>query len=131
MGYGFYFVDARRPAGYMVLATCDKRGCGAEIDRGLGYLCGTVPGQFHGGPGCGRYYCGDHLGPVGPRGGCSHPRGHKTWGLTLSCMVANPDGSIVCLTRSGHDGPHAWEEEREMPEPTPNPGSTEEPRHAE
>lgn len=109
MGYGYYTVDLGRPAGYMVLATCDKRGCENEIDRGLGYLCGNDPGQFGGGPGCGRYYCEDHGGWVGPRGGCPHPRGPKAWGKTLSCMVENADGSVVCLDRAGHDGVHAWD----------------------
>jgi hypothetical protein len=105
MGYGFYMVD-RRPAGYMVLATCDRRGCDAEIDRGMGYLCGAEPGQGHAEPGCGRYYCEDHEGWIGSRGGCTH-RGRKAWGRTLSCMAENADGSVVCLDRAGHDTPHA------------------------
>ena len=108
MGYGYYTVDFGRPAGYMVLATCDKRGCDAEIDRGLGYLCGDSPGMFNGEPGCGRYYCGDHLGWIGPRGGCPHPRGFRYWGRTLSDMVESPDGQHVCLDPIGHEGPHAW-----------------------
>jgi hypothetical protein len=118
MGYGFYTVsawDARRPsigtrpAGYMVLATCDKRGCHEEIDRGLSYLCGDDPhGPMDDAPGCGRYFCGKHSTFVGPRGGCPH-RGKRAWGRTLSCMVSNVDGSIVCLDRAGHDTPHAWE----------------------
>jgi len=105
MGYGFYTVDFERPSGYMVLATCDKRGCDNEIDRGLGYLCGSEPGLFNG-DGCGRYYCEDHLGFVGPRGGCAHPRGFRYWGRTLACMEPNRDGSIVCLNRVGHAGRH-------------------------
>ena len=112
MGYGFYFVDDDRPAGYLVLATCDRRGCEAGIDRGLGYLCGSDPGQFNGEPGCGRYYCGQHLSGVGPRGGCSHPRGFRCWGRTLSCMASDADGSNVCLDRAGHDGDHAWARKR-------------------
>ena len=108
MGYGYYEAGGR-PCGYMVLATCDKRGCEAEIDRGLGYLCGTEPGwPYENGVGCQRYYCGDHLSFVGPRGGCSHPRSYGAWGRTLSDMVPNADGSIVCLDPVGHDGPHAW-----------------------
>ena len=112
MGYGFYHVlgwDGVRAAGYMVLATCDQRGCDEEIDRGLGYLCGDSPhGPMDAEPGCGRYYCGDHLGGVGERGGCRH-RGTRAWGDTLSCMAANGDGSAVCLDRRGHAGPHAWD----------------------
>jgi hypothetical protein len=46
MGYGYYTVGCigygrdeaiSRPAGYMVRATCDRRGCDAVINRGLGY----------------------------------------------------------------------------------------------
>lgn len=116
MGYGFYQVRwgeptpayDDRPGGYMVLATCDKRGCDEGIDRGLGYICGDDPhGPFDMAPGCGRYYCADHGGWVGPRGGCPH-RGKRAWGRTLSDMVPNADGSVVCLDRIGHDGPHAW-----------------------
>jgi hypothetical protein len=124
MGYGFYFVDSApygstRPAGYGVVATCDKRGCAAEIDRGLGYLCGTEPhGPLDESPGCGRYFCADHLGWVGPRGGCSH-RQSRPYGLTLACMAArltfDPDhpewtqGATYCLFRVDHEGPHAFE----------------------
>lgn len=104
MGYGYYVVDGR-PAGYGVLATCDRRGCNEEIDRGLAYLCGTDPGRF-GERGCGRYYCDKHLGYVGPRGGCKH-RGDHEWGDTLSCMEPDEDG-VVCLYRKGHFEPHAW-----------------------
>lgn len=116
MGYGYYTVGgfgygtdgSPRPAGYMVQATCDRRGCDAEINRGLGYLCGEVPhDRWDDEPGCGRYYCEDHGGWVGPRGGCAH-RGIKAWGRVLSDLVPNPDGSVVCCDREGHEGPHAW-----------------------
>jgi hypothetical protein len=111
MGYGYYTIHhygQDRPAGHMVLATCDRRGCDVEIDRGLGYICGQSPhDRFDAAPGCGRYYCGSHEGWIGPRGGCSH-RGDKAWGTTLSCMEPNSERSVVCLYRSGHRGPHAW-----------------------
>ena len=101
MGYAFYFVG-ERAAGYGVLATCDKRGCDAEIDRGLGYLCGDEPhGPFDEVAGCGRYFCGDHLGL-----GCHHQQG-RSWGETLACMVQDDEGTY-CLSRRGHDGLHAW-----------------------
>lgn len=116
MGYGFYTVRwgaEERPAGYMVIAECDRRGCHVQIDRGLGYLCGGDQGagphdMFSDESGCGRYYCGQHSGWVGPRGGCSHGRRGKAWGRTLSDMVPNADGTIVCLDLTGHSGPHAW-----------------------
>lgn len=105
MGYGYYEAGGR-PAGHLVLATCDKHGCGAEIDRGLGYLCGDEPEGHGRSTGCGGYFCSEHLAAVGPRGGCRH-RGRQ-WGQTLSDLVPNADGSIVCCDRIGHDGDHAW-----------------------
>ena len=48
-----------RPIGYAWPAVCDYPGCDRRIDRGLGYVCGTM----HGGEdGCGRYYCDTHGG---------------------------------------------------------------------
>ena len=114
MGYGYYLVSdytygGTRPGGYYVLATCDRRGCENEIDRGLGFLCGSQPhGPLDAADGCGRYHCSDHDSYVGPRGGCSH-RGKKAWGRTLSCMKPNENGFIVCTTRAGHSEPHGWE----------------------
>jgi len=108
MGYGFYFVSDGRPAGYVVLATCDKRGCNAEISRGLGSLCGTAPhARWSGDPGCGMYFCGNHLGSVGDRGGCPHRRQQEATGIVLSDMEHAPNGDY-CLDRIGHDGLHAW-----------------------
>lgn len=113
MGYGFYVIGGR-PCGYMVIATCDRRGCERQIDRGLGYLCGGDSGAEPGrpgidaGPGCHRYYCAEHGGFVGPRGGCKHPRSSRAWGRTLSDMVPNPEGDIVCLDPVGHPSVHAW-----------------------
>lgn len=108
MGYAFYFNEDGRPAGYGVMATCDKRGCDNRIDRGLGYLCGDDPhGIYSDEPGCGRYYCPEHLSWVGPRGGCSHRRRGKAWGETLACMVQDKEGTY-CLYHKQHRGPHAW-----------------------
>jgi hypothetical protein len=58
MGWAFCGTDDRgREIGYGVAATCDYPGCEEPIDRGLGYVCGTM----HGGEqGCGRYFCGSH-----------------------------------------------------------------------
>jgi hypothetical protein len=111
MGYGFYFITdnatgEERPAGYYVEATCDKRGCDAEIDRGMGYCCGE-PGSFE--TGCGRYFCGSHLGLPGPRGGCQH-RQSQPWGKTLACMGYDPIRRLYCCRRSGHPGP-CWVDE--------------------
>jgi hypothetical protein len=58
MGYAFYELPDGREAGYGVEAVCDEPGCAEEIDRGLGYLCGTDPGEPE--DGCGGYFCGAH-----------------------------------------------------------------------
>lgn len=55
----------KRDIGYGVPATCDHPGCGAKIDRGLGYVCG---GQPYGGDfGCGLYFCPKHKKTAGDR----------------------------------------------------------------
>lgn len=57
MGWGSGFVNGRE-VGYNIADICNKSGCMQTIDRGLGYLCGSM----HGDPedGCGDYFCGDH-----------------------------------------------------------------------
>ncbi|MFH8405530.1 hypothetical protein ACH4FX_12255 [Streptomyces sp. NPDC018019] len=63
MGYMYYEVTRQDgvtiEAGYGVPAVCEKDGCDEEINRGLGCLCGEVPGGDE--YGCGRYFCGWHL----------------------------------------------------------------------
>jgi len=59
MGWSIGFdSDWNRDIGYGVPATCDHPGCGAEIDRGLAYVCGGQP--YGGDHGCGLYFCSDH-----------------------------------------------------------------------
>jgi hypothetical protein len=57
--------DWGRDIGYGVPATCDHPGCGAEIDRGLSYVCGGQP--YGGEHGCGLYFCAAHLRYAGSR----------------------------------------------------------------
>ncbi len=57
MGWAYYEMDGR-PCGYSVEAECDREGCATRIDRGLGYLCGNMPGGDE--EGCGGYFCGVH-----------------------------------------------------------------------
>jgi hypothetical protein len=62
MGYAHYSVARRGEeieAGYGVEDVCNQEECPAEIDRGLGYLCGRTPGGDE--YGCGGYFCGSHL----------------------------------------------------------------------
>lgn len=60
MGWQVGF-DSRwnRDIGYGVPSVCDRPKCGAEIDRGLSYVCGSDP--YGGEHGCGLYFCGEHL----------------------------------------------------------------------
>lgn len=47
-----------REVGYSVEAACDSPKCGAEIHRGLAYICGSLPdSQF----GCAGFFCYEHL----------------------------------------------------------------------
>lgn len=49
----------QRDIGYGVPAYCDHPKCVAEIDRGLGHVCG---GEAYGGEkGCGLFFCSSHL----------------------------------------------------------------------
>ena len=60
MGWSIgYDTNWKRDVGYGVPATCDFPCCGAEIDRGLSYVCGGEP--YGGGHGCGLYFCTKHL----------------------------------------------------------------------
>lgn len=58
----------KRDIGYGVPAICDRPGCGADIDRGLGYVCGGEP--YGGEHGCGLFFCGEHLWVGGERQQC-------------------------------------------------------------
>jgi hypothetical protein len=49
----------QRDIGYGVPAICDRARCGAAIDRGLSYVCGSDPRG--GDRGCGLYFCGECL----------------------------------------------------------------------
>ena len=55
-----------RDIGYGVPSNCDHPKCNNDIDRGLGYVCGSDPrgGEY----GCGLYFCGQHLFYHQPRG---------------------------------------------------------------
>jgi len=54
-----YDENWKRDIGYGVPATCDYPECGAEIDRGLSFVCGSEP--YGGEHGCGLYFCEKHL----------------------------------------------------------------------
>jgi hypothetical protein len=59
MGWSLGYDDNwKRDIGYGVPAHCDHPGCSAEIDRGLGYVCGGEP--YGGEHGCGLFVCSEH-----------------------------------------------------------------------
>jgi len=94
MGYGYYTLPDGREAGYGVEATCDKDGCSAKIDRGLGYLCGEQPDGWRNEEdwGCGNYYCGPH----------QHDHDCKN----AECGAYPLEGNDPCERLTGHEGPH-------------------------
>lgn len=92
MGWAYCGTDYYgREIGYGIPATCDRRGCDVEIDRGLAYVCGEMHhGPFDDEPGCGRYYCEADRGWLGARGGCRH-RGKRAWGTTKCQLLRDTD----------------------------------------
>lgn len=58
MGYAVYERNGR-DCGYGVPSKCDQPGCEADINRGIDYCCGELPGG--GEHGCGLYFCYKHL----------------------------------------------------------------------
>lgn len=60
MGWAFCGTDSKgRQMGYGVEAECDHPECQVQIDRGLGYCCGSMH-EGSNEDGCGGYYCGAH-----------------------------------------------------------------------
>lgn len=65
MGWSIgYDENWKRDIGYGVPATCDHPGCGAEINRGLGYVCAEER-PYGGENGCGLYFCVKHSNVMG------------------------------------------------------------------
>ncbi|NGO76769.1 hypothetical protein G6045_13995 [Streptomyces sp. YC504] len=84
MGYAHYTVyrnGEEIEAGYAVESTCEEPNCPTSIDRGMGYLCGDIPGgdEF----GCGGYFCGAHLympAATSPGNRCARCRDNRAGG---------------------------------------------------
>ncbi len=93
MGYSYYTLPDGREAGYGVEATCDSPVCEAQIDRGMGYLCGEAPNGWRDEdePGCGKYYCGQHS----FNHQCTHPQCPK-----------ETDNGDICELAAEHEGDH-------------------------
>lgn len=58
MGYAFCGKINEREVGYGVEAVCDHPDCDAEIDRGMGYACGSDHGETE--FSCSGYFCEKH-----------------------------------------------------------------------
>lgn len=81
MGWSIgYDSNWNRDIGYGVPAYCDHPDCKAEIDRGLGYVCGGEP--YGGEHGCGLYVCEHHSEYAGAK------RDHVR--LCLACRFGKP-----------------------------------------
>jgi hypothetical protein len=57
MGWSYGIVNGKE-VGYSVPDVCNHPECDVEIDRGLSYACGDMPGS---GLGCDGFFCGKHL----------------------------------------------------------------------
>jgi len=57
MGWSYGEVNGK-PVGYSVPDVCNHPECDVEIDRGLSYACGDMPGD---GLGCDGFFCDEHL----------------------------------------------------------------------
>lgn len=92
-----------REVGYAIAAVCDYPGCREVIDRGLGFLCGDI---HNGETGCGRYFCFDHRGSLGPKGGCQHK--FKGYGITF-CQPMLDVMSLEVYCACGYEHSVKWE----------------------
>ena len=73
-----YDTNWQRDIGYGVPAYCDHPGCGAEINRGLAYVCCSQ--QPYGGEyGCGLYFCEKHRGITCRHDGFEPTPDHPDW----------------------------------------------------
>lgn len=104
MGYAYYILVDGREAGYGVEAKCDKDVCDADIDRGLGFLCGRSPNGFRDFAewGCGNYFCMNHLHAAGHD--CPQPQCFADWrkdGVYDMCELAAEPGTDYCEEHQG------------------------------
>lgn len=101
-----------RDVGYGVPAYCDHPKCKAEIDRGLGYICGDGPygeSDEDGQDGCGLFFCDEH------GGGSRCPRCRASKAPYKRIKPEHPQWLIFKLND------HSWKEWRdENPEEVAN-----------
>lgn len=91
MGYSVgWDSNWKRDIGYGVPSICDHPGCTTEIDRGLGYVCGSGP--YGGEHGCGLFFCGAHLASYTRRTDVGGPRLNLSVSLCERCGKKSKKG---------------------------------------
>src|SRR6185312_4070071 len=98
----------KRDIGYGVPATCDRPGCGREINRGLAHVCGSEP--YGGEHGCGLYFCKEHLRTAGDARDnvelCS-----KCYSGSGGCFEPAPDRPEWISHKLTHESWQQWRDE--------------------
>lgn len=109
MGWAIgYDENWKRDVGYGVPSNCDHPGCAEQIDRGLGYICGSDVGG--GDKGCGLFFCGKHMRATGICVRCSH---------NAEPFTPTPDTAEWIAHKLAHDSWAQWRSEN--PEWVANP----------
>lgn len=110
MGWSIgYDTNWHRDIGYGVPAVCDHPHCDAQIDRGLGHVCGSDP--YGGDYGCGLFFCWGHLSYRSPRGAdrsvanCVRCLNYK------SSFKPKPDTAEWLNWKLTHESWEAWRQE--------------------
>lgn len=91
----------KRDIGYGVPAYCDHPDCNEEIDRGLGYVCGSEP--YGGDKGCGLYFCSNHA--AGYKHRCDRCQKNK------SPFQPKPDHTTWINHKMTHESWKEWRNE--------------------
>lgn len=93
----------KRDIGYGVPAYCDHPGCKAEIDRGLGYVCGD---DLYGGErGCGLFFCADHQVGYDQTCACCAPKKRRKF------FTASPDHPEWIAFKLSDESWQKWRDE--------------------
>lgn len=101
-----YDATWNRDIGYGVPATCDHPGCTAQIDRGLGYVCGN--GEIEGGDeGCGLFFCGAHGGGTL----CEVCADHQAGNDLRPFFKPSPDADVWVKHKLEHESWARWRDE--------------------
>lgn len=100
----------QRDIGYGVPATCDYPGCGAAIDRGLPYVCGSQP--YGGEYGCGLYFCPQHQHVAGDKRDNVHLCARCYHGKYYNAYTPTPDVQQWIDHKATHPSWAQWRKEQ-------------------